>query len=389
MTPPAPPAHTIGLFAVVVLLVAGLRVAGVQPVAPPQDPGPRPHATASSVPERPAPPGAATAQAERFLEQYVSTSGRVVRHDQGGDTVSEGQAWALLLAVALEDQDRAVAIVEWTEAHLARADGLLAWRWADGAVVDDHPASDADLVWAWGLDLAAETFGRPTWGARATATLDALAATSMVPTPAGPLLAAGPWATAWEDDAAVINPSYLWPTALRWAAEHESAFAGTAAATHALLERLVADDTPLVPDWTRVDDRGEPTAMGAPATPSDPPLHGLDAVRTWIWLAADCDPEVRALAAAASGRFASRPEDVVAVHDLEGTPRVDWQHTATLAGAAAVAHAAGDASTARARMDAAVALDREHPSYYGAAVTALAQLLLQPDRLVECGRTGG
>lgn len=389
MTPFALPVRTIGLLAVVVLLVAGLRVAGVPPVAPPHEPDPRAPSTGSSVPGRPAPPGGATDQAARFLEQYVSTSGRVIRHDQGGDTVSEGQAWALLLAVALEHEDRAVAIVEWTEAHLARADGLLAWRWADGEVVDDHPASDADLAWAWGLDLAAETFGRPTWETRATATLDALAATSTVPTPAGPLLAAGPWATTWEDDAAVVNPSYLWPAALRWAADRTSRLDRTDEATRALLERLVADDTPLVPDWVRVDDQGEPMAMGTPATPTDPPQHGLDAVRTWIWLAADCDPEVRALAAAASGRFAARSEDVVAVHDLDGTPRVDWQHAATLAGAAAVAHAAGDASTARARMDAAAALDREHPSYYGAAVTALAQLLLQTDRLMDCDVSGG
>ena len=31
-------------------------------------------------------------QPSRFLDRYVQDDGRVVRHDQGGDTVSEGRA---------------------------------------------------------------------------------------------------------------------------------------------------------------------------------------------------------------------------------------------------------------------------------------------------------
>ena len=41
---------------------------------------------------------------ERFLDAYVDPDGRVVRRDQGGDTVSEGQAYALLLATAVGDE---------------------------------------------------------------------------------------------------------------------------------------------------------------------------------------------------------------------------------------------------------------------------------------------
>ena len=48
----------------------------------------------------------ATAAARAFLTAYVDPDGRVVRRDQGGDTVSEGQGYALLLAVVLGDKAR-------------------------------------------------------------------------------------------------------------------------------------------------------------------------------------------------------------------------------------------------------------------------------------------
>ena len=93
---------------------------------------------------------------ERFLDRYVDDDGRVVRHDQGGDTVSEGQAYAMLLAVAADDRDRFAQVWDWTRAHLQRGDGLLAWRWAGGRVVDDEPATDADL------DAARALYSPPT-----------------------------------------------------------------------------------------------------------------------------------------------------------------------------------------------------------------------------------
>ena len=50
------------------------------------------------------PPPTAEAAARRFLDAYVDLDGHVVRRDQAGETVSEGQAHPLLLAVALGDR---------------------------------------------------------------------------------------------------------------------------------------------------------------------------------------------------------------------------------------------------------------------------------------------
>src|SRR5436190_19354649 len=102
------------------------------------------------------PDGATSTSAIRsFFDRYVDPDGRVVRHDQGGDTVSEGQSYALLLAAISDDRAHFDRVWTWTTAHLERDDGLLSWRYADGAVVDQMSATDADVQAAWALTLAA------------------------------------------------------------------------------------------------------------------------------------------------------------------------------------------------------------------------------------------
>jgi Glycosyl hydrolases family 8 len=53
-----------------------------------------------------------------FLDRYVDEGGRVVRHDQGGDTVSEGQSYALLLAQVAGDRETFARVWEWTRSNL-------------------------------------------------------------------------------------------------------------------------------------------------------------------------------------------------------------------------------------------------------------------------------
>jgi len=95
---------------------------------------------------------ASRAAARTFLARYVTRDGAVVRRDQGSDVVSEGQAYALLLASIAGDQPAFERVWRWTHAHLLGSDGLLASRAAkDGRVLDRNAASDADLLAAWAL----------------------------------------------------------------------------------------------------------------------------------------------------------------------------------------------------------------------------------------------
>ena len=154
----------------------------------------------------------ATQIGEDFLDEWVDDDGRVVRRDQGDDTVSEGQAYGMLVAAAVGDEDRFAAIWDWTKEELVRPDGLLAWRWADGAVVDDMPASDADVDAARALVLAGTAFDRPDLdhrGRRSSArdVLDEMTGEHR----RGRILLPGPWAAGpgpWS-----YNPSYASPAA--------------------------------------------------------------------------------------------------------------------------------------------------------------------------------
>src|SRR4051794_30824102 len=69
---------------------------------------------------------------QQFFDQFVSAEGQVIRHDQGGDTVSEGQAYAMRLAVDANQRTQFDTVWAWTKAHLQRSDGLFAWHWQNG-----------------------------------------------------------------------------------------------------------------------------------------------------------------------------------------------------------------------------------------------------------------
>jgi len=74
---------------------------------------------------------------------------------------SEGQGYALLLALAANDRPTFDRVWAWTRTNLKRdGDALLAWKWksdaAGGGAIDDHnDATDADILVAWALHRAA------------------------------------------------------------------------------------------------------------------------------------------------------------------------------------------------------------------------------------------
>ena len=147
---------------------------------------------------------------ERFLNGYVQSDGRVVRHDQGGDTVSEGQSYALLLTAATGRAAQFARVWGWTRSHLQRPDGLLQWRWANGHVVGHEPATDADLDAARALLVAAGRFHRPAYRAAALRIGRGILASETARVGGKLVLVAGPWARAQ----AIVNPSYFAPRTL-------------------------------------------------------------------------------------------------------------------------------------------------------------------------------
>ena len=336
------------------------------------------------------PPTAATTAAPRtyttaeagqaFLDAYVAEDGRVVRRDQDGDTVSEGQAYAMLVAVGLDDAETFERVWSWTRAELQRPDGLLSWRWADGEVQDPSSASDADLDAARALVLAGERFDEPTYTAAGVELGSAVLDLETVETAAGRILTAGQWASS---EPYSYNPSYASPGATavlaevsgdpRWA----ELDAGSRAVTAALLK-----EAPLPPDWAQVHADGTVEAMPGAQGRGQSVRYGYDAARTAIRFAESCDPADRALAAALAEPL-DRADGAAEV-DLGGAPL--GEDRSALAASAHAAALAADGQRDRALEELASAdhLAQDRPSYYGAAWAALGRLMLTEDVLGGC-----
>lgn len=340
--------RAVALALLVVLVLSGCGDERGEPAVP---------AARTAAPD---PARAHAAPARAFLDRYVDPDGRVVRHDQGGDTVSEGQAYALLLSVAIGDRTRFDRVWRWTASALQREDGLLAWRWAGGEVADPQPAADADLDAARALALAARRFDRPAYARHARRITRAVRREM---TRDG-VLVAGPWAMA----DGTVNPSYASPRA---AADLDLAAAGSDAI------RPYLDDARLPPDWGR-----EGRAIAAPGT-ADPPRYGFDAVRLPVRLAESCDPADRR---AAAGWWPVLRQDAGRLpRELDGRPADGaGLHPVALVGAAAAAQAAGARRDARALLQLARARDDAHPSYYGGAWVALGRIMLRTRLLGAC-----
>ena len=104
---------------------------------------------------------------EAFRESFVQPDGRVVDTGQGGISHSEGQGFAMLLAVHYADRATFDRLWQWTRKNLqVRDDALLAWKWeAQGGVTDRNNASDADVLVAWSLARGAQKWPEPQYAA--------------------------------------------------------------------------------------------------------------------------------------------------------------------------------------------------------------------------------
>lgn len=166
------------LAAVLVSGALGVCAARAEPGIAPQQPAPQQPAEAAAPPQPPKPPprlaldshaiplgGALKTPAawQAYKARFVTDQGRVVDTGNNAISHSEGQGYAMLLAVAANDRAAFDRIWNWTRANLmVRDDQLIAWRWEPKqrpAVADVNNASDGDILISWALGEAAEYWG--------------------------------------------------------------------------------------------------------------------------------------------------------------------------------------------------------------------------------------
>ncbi|MFJ4225293.1 glycosyl hydrolase family 8 [Microbacterium sp. NPDC089695] len=377
-------AALLGIAAGAVVVTAGAAVLAVGLNS--SDHGPPESAPETSATPLPAAGSApdlnATELATAFLDDWVD-DGRVVRHDEGGDTVSEGQAYGLFAAVIADDEKSFDEIWTWTQDELIRPDGLMAWRWDKGAVVDDEPASDADLDAARALVLAGDRFGRDDLRASGVELATVIADRMTVVTERGRILLPGLWAADREPYA--YNPSYASPVAYEILADATGdprwteLQAGSAAVTS---EILTATDLP--PDWAQIHANGVIEPMPGPLGEGDPVQYAFDAPRLMLRYAESCVPTDVALAAMPLATL-DREKELSSRLDLGGGALAQEQSAFSYTARAASAHAAGDQVAATVDLERAAELSAEYPTYYGAAWVMLSSAMLTDDALGGCG----
>jgi endoglucanase len=289
----------------------------------------------------------------------------------------------MLIAAAIGDRQRFDLAWQWAKANLQRPDGLLSWHWQGGRVVDAQPASDADLDAARALLVAADRFGVAAYrqeglriggGVLGAETVDA----------AGPVLVAGPWATAAPR---YVNPSYFSPgafAALR-RASGQRGWDSLLVSSQEVLGQLAAGGPGLPPDWAVLDSGGTAHPAPPPGGNGAAPSYSYDAARTFVRMGEGCSRESRQWASRAWPFFKSRAgSGLAATYDLAGHAQGNASHPLAYVAAAGSAIAAGDAAAGRSLLDRAEAAQAAAPTYYGAAWVALGRIMLTTDWLGGC-----
>jgi endoglucanase len=319
--------------------------------------------------------GAGQPPAAAFLAAYVRPDGRVTRPDQGNDTVSEGQAYGLLLAEAAGEPAVFGRIWRWTQDHLQLPSGLFGYHAdAAGHLLSTQPASDADLLIAWAL-LRYQGPDSAAWHLAGRRVAAAVLADEVTTGPDGmPVLTAGPWATGRP---ASLDPSYWALPALTGLAKltGDPRWQQLASSAVTLTSRLTDGGRELPPDWAQVTAAGALAPVPAPNGSQPQPEYGLDAQRTIAWFAVSCDPRARALAGRwwALLRHPGRAQALAlrlsgGVIDPSAAPL-------PLVAAAAAARTAGQQTASRQLLQRAAAQQHSHPTYYGGAWAALGPAL--------------
>ena len=324
------------------------------------------------------------AAAVRFLDDFMQPDGRIARPDQGGDTVSEGQAYALLLTAGIGDRERFETAWKWTRDNLQRDDGLLAWRWSAGATRDHESATDADLDAARALLVAADRFDSPEYYEEALEIADSILDHATVEVGDELIMLAGPWARAQRPY--VINPSYFAPRAfaLLERATGDERWDRVARSSRDIVRRLT-ERAALVPDWAVVTTSNEVYASSPPGETDGEATYGFDAQRTYVRFAEDCDPAGRRLAASAWPLAQDqRVHSIGSVYSLDGAPLAPTETASGVVAFAGTARGAGDASATHALLDRASDVVEREPTYYGAAWVALGRMMLTTSLLGDC-----
>lgn len=208
-----------------------------------------------------------------YKHYFINQVGRVIRPLEN-DTVSEGQAYAMLRAVFMSDKETFDLCYRWTEKNISRirekSDNLLAWHWQEGKVTDWMPASDADIDYALSLILAQTRWPNQApndledYGSKAKKILADILNLETYSTASGRLYLS-PWILDPNHNGKFpVNPSYYSPAHFRvfYEFSNDKRWQNLIDTTYYLLDSLEKKfdgkvGKGLIPDWCSVSNNDE------------------------------------------------------------------------------------------------------------------------------------
>jgi endo-1,4-beta-D-glucanase Y len=229
---------------------------------------------------------------QAYVRRFIQADGRVIDHQRGGISMSEGQAYTMLRAVWMQDRAVFDRTYSWALNNLnsrIRTDRLWAWKWGRSPagqwhILDRAFASDADQDAAMALLMAYRTWSDERYLRDARATLADLWRLGTVEVSGRRFLLAGD--SLCQGTVCRINPSYAAPYAYRIFAafDRQRNWSALVDSSYFLLDR-VSDltSTHLPPDWVLLD-----TTTGAlTASTEKDSAFSYDAFRVYWRIAAD------------------------------------------------------------------------------------------------------
>lgn len=219
-----------------------------------------------------------------FKTRFMTSEGRI--QDTGNNNVShtEGQGYAMLMAVYYNDRSSFDSLWRWTQKNLSNPNnGLFYWKYIPGAsdpVSDRNNASDGDVLIAWALLKAGNKWNVPAYLQVSDRLQKAIIDRNVI-TFAGRTIML-PGAQGFNKTSYVIlNPSYfIFPAWRDFAARsHLKVWNALIDDGTQLLSEMRFGDSGLPMDWVAMNADGSM----APAT-AWPPRFSYDAIRVPLYL---------------------------------------------------------------------------------------------------------
>ncbi len=238
---------------------------------------------------------------DSYRRRFIQRDGRVIDYEASDRSTSEGQAYAMLRAVLIDDPATFALTLNWGENNLRRLengkpiDNLWAWKWgrtSDGSwgAIDKNFASDGDIDAITALILASRRWNRPEYLKIAKTKLQDLWKYSTVVGSEKRYLLPGPKAAFVKNTSTFyLNPSYFAPYAFRLFAQvdPERDWLSLVDSSYEVLKDSRQLSTVNLPsDWVALDSK---TGKYQPL-PSDSSLssvYSFDAFRVWWRIALD------------------------------------------------------------------------------------------------------